>query len=321
MKEQEINELMNCELTRDGNVLTKQEKVAFERFLNTLKGASVVYRGANDSYLYNVYKTDSNNMHLLSQYLFMLGVKGMAFYKDKIKKVSILNVSNDVLCHIYDKLQKAFVKTDKFRSKTTRERLKKIIRRQPELKDFFTKTTRENWIDKISNLPEEDKQVIKDYYISFLHTIGLAGYGDYTYFTSTSLRKDVAEGFKGSSHGIVIVGWTNQKNIKCTYDHGAIDRVQSLGLPVIEPLYEEQCEITYKCGLLPHYIIGYHYGENLEKFEINPCVFDVNNERVRTEGLPINQNNFEKMMKGTNFKSYYMMLDEFYWTIEDIINL
>ena len=171
----------------------------------------------------------------------------------------------------------------------------------------------DEWCEKIESLPEEVKIAIKDYYISFLHTIEKAGYGKYSYFLSTTNSMKSAKYFRRHDivNGIIIVGWTNNKRIKCTDRPELKNIVDGYGFPTFNTVvYPEQHEITYKCGLLPHYIIGYYYKDS---FEINPYILKIEElGKVRRSGLPVNQELFLKFLSKTKFKSYYEVCDCFY---------
>jgi hypothetical protein len=67
-------------------------------------------------------------------------------------------------------------------------------------------------------------------------------------------------------------------------------------------------EITLKGGLLPHYIIGYFYLENgVERFELNPAIFKIEDSDWPLEGLPIDQTQFDERIRGTQFKKAFFV--------------
>ena len=94
--------------------------------------------------------------------------------------------------------------------------------------------------------------------------------------------------------------------------------VKRLGLPYCEtPVYPEQKEIALRCGILPHFIIGFKVGRY---FYVNPAIFRSmdNMEKLGTfrklctfkrniicNGLEVDQTNFEEFCRKTNFKRFY----------------
>jgi len=60
-----------------------------------------------------------------------------------------------------------------------------------------------DWCKKIDALPQIIKNAIKDYYMSFLHTIGKSGYGNYSFFLSTTKEESVAEYFRNNDEKTV----------------------------------------------------------------------------------------------------------------------
>ena len=143
-----------------------------------------------------------------------------------------------------------------------------------------------------------------------------AGYGDYSYFLSTTQKRQEANFFQHNDvdRGIITVGWTNAKRIKCIAGTDLRNIVSNHGFPTFNTVvYPEQYEVTYKCGLLPHFIIGFYYKD---KFEINPYIMDIDDmSKVRKDGLPVNQEPFLRLLSNTNFKSYYNVCDCFYWQL------
>jgi hypothetical protein len=82
-------------------------------------------------------------------------------------------------------------------------------------------------------------------------------------------------------------------------------------------VYPEQKEIALRCGILPHFIIGFKAGRN---FYVNPAIFRSmdNMEKLDTfrklctfkrsiicNGLEVDQTNFEEFCRKTNFKRFY----------------
>lgn len=299
------------DLTCKGKILNNKDKGEFYSFLESLKGSSIVYRGLNGDYLRRIYNTDTRNLPLLSELLFLYGDKGKAFC-DEFKYDNNINNTDDICFKL---ILSTLKETFKYENNDS------VNRRMPDFKrenctaiEEIISYDEQTWCEKIGRLSEKAKRNVKDYYISFLHTIGKAGYGNYSYFLSTTKKREQAERFRhwDAKTGIIIVGWTNDKRIKCVDCHDLKEIVSNYGFPTFDnPVYPEQKEITYKCGLLPHFIIGFYYKD---KFEINPYIFDIDNiSDVRRNGLPVDQKDFLEKISKTNYKSYFNVCDCFYW--------
>ena len=300
-------------LTLKGHPLNENDKRKFLSFWYRLNGASIIYRGVDGIYLRERYNTDSGDVKLLSDLLFLYGDKGEDFCKKFSVDYDINNTERICFVSIFKTLKDSFLKRDSNNSSVQRKMPSFVCDNHIAVEEILS-FNEDIWWEKIKELPEEVKIAIKDYYISFLHTIRKAGYGNYSYFLSTTRKERVAAFFRNNDieNGAIIVGWTNNKNIKCEDSLGLKEIVSSYGFPTFETVvFPEQHEITYKCGLLPHFIIGYYYQDS---FEINPWVLKISDmSKVRKEGLPVDQKPFLKLLSKTNFKSYYSVCDCFYW--------
>ena len=302
---------IKSDLTCKGKSLTDEEEKIFNSFLESLKGSSIVYRGLDDEYLKHVYNEDISNLLVLSDHLFLFGEKGKIFWHEFKFEYDFNNT--DEIC--FKSILKTLKETFKYESNDS------VNRRMPGFKrnnciaiEEIISYDEQTWCEKIGRLSEKAKRNVKDYYISFLHTVGKAGYGNYSYFLSTTKKRTQAERFRhwDAKTGIIIVGWTNDKRIKCVDCHNLKKIVSNYGFPTFDKsVYPEQKEITYKCGLLPHFIIGFYYKD---KFEINPYILEIDNiSDVRRNGLPVDQKDFLEKITKTNYKSYFNVCDCFYW--------
>ena len=300
-------------LTIKGDDLNENGKRKFLSFWVRVKGASIIYRGVNGEYLKKRYNRDSSDVKSLSERLFLYGVKSDIFCEEFRDDNDINNIERICFESILKALKDSFCKRDSNNFSVQRNISSFVRKNQETIQEIITYDEKK-WCDKIESLPEEIRIKIKDYYISFLHTIGKAGYGNYSYFLSTTKYIGEADFFRHNDieNGAIIVGWTNSKNIKCEDSLGLKEIVSSNGFPTFETsVFPKQHEITYKCGLLPHFIIGYYYQD---KFEINPWILKISDmAKVRKKGLPVDQTPFWELMSKTNFKSYYNVCDCFYW--------
>ncbi len=232
---------------------------------------------------------------------------------NKRKNLEVDELTNTVFSYIFYKLKKVFV-LNEINSENTKDAVRKFNRSNSGFIKFWKQKSLEEWLSLIEKLDEKDKQQVKDYYIAVLHTIGLAGYGRNSYFLSTSRRRDIGEILHIPNDGIEIVGWTRvgSKNI---YTPKRFDRnaktVKQLGFPVIKSdIFPEQVEITFKCGLLPHFIIGFFYDD---AFEVNPYIFESDSFlNVNQEGLPVCQAPFYERLKEVNYRSTYIEYDDMF---------
>lgn len=320
---QKLKDLLNKNLTCMGKTISKIEIELFETFLESLNRVTVVYRHIGESYLKKQYRANTKNIPLLSEHLFLFGDKGKLFYEtldQKYYNIDIAEKDSKVFGFIYNKMKKVFVEKALKSSKSI-DAIIAFSKSEPAFVSFWDNMTEGEWLDRINDLDEDKKLQIKDYYISLLHTVGLAGYGRNSYFLSTSRNATISEIMEFQKDGIEIVGWTKiSKN--GVINQGKIKRlskvVDSLGFPVVShAVFPEQEEITYKCGILPHFIIGYLYSNNY--FEINPHVLKMQDySSACRNGLDIDQSIFYQRLSEVGYKSTYMEFDDLFIQIPDI---
>lgn len=319
-----LNRLLNKTLTCKGNPVSEEEKKIFESFLNALFRVSVVYRHVGDSYLEMQYRTRTNNIELLSEHIFLYGDKGKLFYEELDQKTfnkDISEIKDEVFSFIYKKYIKVFVEKA-LKSHKTIDAVDTFCKKEPSFVSFWSNMTEEEWMKRIDKLDEKEKRKIKDYYVSLLHTVGLAGYGRNSYFLSTSRDMNIRNIMGWQNDGIEIVGWTkiSRKNV-ITYDktEKLSVIVKSIGFPIVShAIFPVQREITYKCGILPHYIVGYLYGK--DSFEINPYILKKQDfGSVCEKGLDIDQTLFYQRLSEVGYKSTYIELDDMSFQIPELI--
>jgi hypothetical protein len=319
-----LNRLLNKTLTCKGNPVSEEEKKILESFLNALFRVSVVYRHVGDSYLEMQYRTRTNNIELLSEHIFLYGDKGKLFYEELDQKTfnkDISEIKDEVFSFIYKKYKKVFVEKA-LKSHKTIDAVDTFCKKEPSFVSFWSNMTEEEWLKRIDKLDEKEKRKIKDYYVSLLHTIGLAGYGRNSYFLSTSRDMNIRNIMRWQNDGIEIVGWTkiSRKNV-ITYDktEKLSVIVKSIGFPIVShAIFPVQREITYKCGILPHYIVGYLYGK--DSFEINPYILKKQDfGSVCEKGLDIDQTLFYQRLSEVGYKSTYIELDDMSFQIPELI--
>ena len=312
--------LSNLELTCLGEKLSDSKKKIFKVFLNSLNKVTIVYRCLGDKYLNKQYKTSVDNINVLSKLIFLYGDKGKLFYEELDQKTfntDINKVGEREITFIYNKMKKIFVYKDISSPKTIKS-IELLSDKELDFMSFWKKISITKWKHMFDELSEKERIAVRDYYVAILHTVGLAGYGRNSYFLSTS--KDPNIGYEMNiNYEIEIVGWTNKKTSN-QYGKDFFDKnnqvIEKLHFPIISnQVFPSQEEITCKCGILPHFIIGYCYN-NGKTFEVNPCVFKKQDfHNVSQDGLPIDQSKFYLNLQKTNYKSTYIYLDDLYFQV------
>lgn len=296
-----------CLCNKSGVALSEEERQSFWNWIDKLcksKKVCFVFRG--DDKLRMQFNVDATDIDLLSHRLFMLGEKGFAFWKQCNDNTEFIkNDSEDALEYVWKKFNEKVCKL-KFEKENTLQRVARFLNENPEFEIYFGNEQNREAFMSFSQGKNSTK--IKDYYLSLLHTIGKSGNGC-SYFLSSSKSFKTACEFSKEENGIVIVGWVPKKGKKekmITYndmENNNMD-VSGLGLPTFhEPVYSDQHEICLKCGLLPHYIIGYI---TQNKFIVNPEALSEWNDNIPIQGMNIDQKDFAEILEATNYgRAFY----------------
>lgn len=312
------NLLSSLDFYIDVNAATETEKDHFVLFIQKLKSSRrvrFVYRG--DSNIFEQYKIEIGNLPLLACYIFCLGDKGRYFFQNRlVDRKSLFTL-------IWDKFHNKVCKLN-FASDSTRKRIPEFLKENPMLNNYFSDEHNKEHFEGLSQLSIAEANKVADYYLSILHTIGKSGNGE-SYFLSTSTKYSVADKFKGDNN-IIIYGWLPKKGIKkCIINYQDVGKysqfVKSMELPTHqEPIYPEQCEICIKCGLLPHFIIGFQYDN---RFYINPNTLKQWNDNIVYDGLDIGQEDFNDLFNTTKLEQSFIFIDGNYYVIskESVIEI
>ena len=201
------------------------------------------------------------------------------------------------------------------------KRIKTFCEKEKKFYDGIKKG--ETFVGVYEELKPEVKRKVNLYYLAVAHTIGDKEYKETSGFISTTTNAGIADRF---AHDACIFGWApcnlwKRKTRKKTIDiveTNQMSQMQSTGLPYCySAVFPNQEEIAIRCGLLPHFIIGYAVKQN---FYVNPAIFNAIDRmhemgtfreklryknRIQLHGLEINQENFEKFCQRTNFKKYF----------------
>ena len=300
--------LKSLEIYLDDNRATQTEIERFILFIQTLKSSRrvrFIYRG--DSNIIEQYNTDSKNLSLLAHYIFCLGDKGRYFFQSKLVGI------NSVFSLIWDKFHNKVCKLN-FDSEGTMERMSDFLNKNPMFNDYFSDEHNKEHFENFSLLSIDEANEVADYYLAILHTIGSSGNSN-SYFLSSSTNYLVAEEFKGDNN-IIIFGWLPKKGLKNRIiKYIDVEKnspfVKSLNLPICQaPIYPMQNEICIKCGLLPHYIIGFQHNN---RFYINPNTLKQWKDSIVYEGLEIDQKSFNDLLNSTKLKQSFIFYDGNYY--------
>lgn len=304
------------------SILNSSEKELFNSFLSkfsSVHNKRIIYRG--DDNLQTQYNADLNSLGDLSDRIFMVGMKSK-YFLDKNEIINFLNTDEDIFEYIFERINNKICQIQCY-NEQTKKRIYSFLENNPNIREYFSNPcNKKSFVKTINTLSQKEKLKAKDYYFSLFHTMGRSGNAN-SYFLSSSTSNKVVANFC-SSQGIILVGWLptkwfNQRSIEYNDIYNANKEIANLGLPIYhKALYPEQKEICLKCGLLPHYIMGFivNNGNDNKSFIINPAILkSMSNNRsiddIVQNGLYINQDkeNFERILSQTNYFRYYVFWD------------
>ena len=300
--------LNSLEIYLEDKKATQTEIDRFILFIQKLKSSRRVrflYRG--DSNIIEQYNVDSSNLSLLAHYIFCLGGKGRYFFQNKIVGINsvfslIWNIFHNKVCKL------------NFASEGTMKRMSDFLNNNPTFNNYFSEEHNKEHFESLSQLAINKANEVADYYLSILHTIGKSGNGK-SYFLSSSTNYLIVDEFKGDN-SIIIYGWLPKKGLKDRIiKYIDVEKnspfVKSLNLPTCQaPIYPKQNEKCIKCGLLPHYIIGFQHNN---RFYINPNTLRQWNDNIVYEGLDIDQKTFNDLFNATNLRQSFIFCDGNYY--------
>lgn len=262
----------------------------FCELLENLK-AIPVYRGVDNKYLKQFYNWDIQYPKNLATSLLMLGDKGVDFSRHKLDS-RIVSYEKSTIEGIFYAIHNILDK---------RTRSKYSCNYNVFHNYFLNSDNLTNFKESCKDLSDKDKVKVIDYYCSYIHTINGNGSEDrQSYFISTSKDYNQVKTFREKhGEGITIFGWVPDNKTPNIITYANInehnDYVEKLGLPTYpKGDYAHQQEICLKCGMLPHYILGFQ----IEKtFYVNPWLFlSPRNEKVANWGMFINQAKFQEAL-------------------------
>ena len=247
----------------NGEILTHAELLKLWGFLNLLIGSrysTFIIRSESNANLKAQYNFDTEMPNLLAQCIFMAGEKGRICW-ERIKYLDPGDTTLDNFRSICKSLKKDIKEGCKGNSNRSQKMQDFYSRNQKFCNDF-------DYIDKLVCIYEQlsinDRKRVNLYYLSIAHTINSHKYKRASCFVSTTTDSHVADQF---SSDVTIYGWVakaqmqkRKKSIEYVVTEN-YSHVKRLGLPYCEtPVYPEQKEIALRCGILPHFIIGFKVG-------------------------------------------------------------
>lgn len=308
-------------LKGNGEELTEGELRKLWEFYNMMSGSPnsrFIFRGESDRNLMNQFNADTKTPDILSECLFMTGEKGRICWADNegmdpddVSTENFLNICRSLARYIDDGIGAGGNRA---------RRIKDFCKKEEQFCNGIRNETL--LVEAYEKLGLEDKRKANLYYLAIAHTINDKEYRDTSAYVSTTINERVAGRF---THDACIYGWVPKNIWKSQARRKTIDfvdtnemsEIERTGLPYCSAVFPNQEEIAIRCGLLPHFIIGYAVDE---RFYVNPAVFDAIDRmhelksfrkmssykrRIQLHGLEINQENFAEFCQRTNFRKYF----------------
>lgn len=253
--------------------------------------AKIIFRGESNSNIRKQYKIASEQVQPLdiAKFLFLIGEKGKHFWNGIPLPFEIMDTGQEPAQYIWDNISC-------------------ILKENNISKPLFSEETSDKFIKEIEKLDDnKKKELLFDYYYSYIHTYRSKN----SHYLSTSESIHTALSFLGKKPGIIIIGWVPESNYNkmvikyedtCEYR----EDICSWGFPIFDTLYPKQKEICLKCGILPHFIIGF-YIPTTNSFIVNPNLFkdERNINDIITEGFNVDQSEFLTELKNTGYNKCY----------------
>lgn len=291
----------------------------FINFINFLQEGKVkiVFRG--EGRVNDIYKIDISNIEESSAKIFMFGAKGEYFWKQRNKLFK-----RPIDINFVTKLFNAFIKVFTMGAKNLRTQ-KRIDRFRSGNKDFvkfFLDLDNSKFMLRELLLLQNDEfqDTLLEYYFTILHCIGKPfNCGSIQLSSTTALS--TAKRF--ANKGIIYVAWISPDEsfhhsiMGNSYKSEIDEKLRQIGLPIVKDLsmYPEQKEISFKYGILPHFMLGYIYNG---LFVINPHFYKghMNFDDMYEEGFDIDQTNFDKEQCLTRFKRTFNSISGYRYSFD-----
>lgn len=309
-------------LKSDGESLSQSELLKLWEFYNLIRGggySKLIMRGESDENLDRQFFVDTTNPVVLAESLFLTGEKARNCWAD-ILFVDPENTSVENFERIIESLS-LYIHDGRRGMGRRAERLNEFVERNTA----FCSALED--IPKIASayrtLSDRDKIVANLNYLSISHTINSLKYKDASGFVSATTEPRVAARFAADA---MIYGWVPKNERDGIIRGRTIDYVAAcsdetlkrMGLPYPETaVYPEQREVSVRCGLLPHFIIGFTVGD---AFYVNPAIFSTIDRMhelrsfrelsrfkrdIQLFGMDVGQEHFEDFLRRTGYRRYF----------------
>ncbi len=308
-------------LKSSGESLSQRELLKLWEFYNLIRGggySKLIMRGESDENLNRQFFVDTKDPVFLAEFLFMTGEKARFCWTEKFF-VDPENTSIENFERILKSLSH-YIHDGRRGMGTRAGRLNEFVERNTA----FCSALED--IPKIASayrtLSDRDKIVANLNYLSISHTINSLKYKDASGLVSATTEPRVAARFAADA---MIYGWVPKNARKGRSRGRTIDYVAAcsdetlkrMGLPYPETaVYPEQREVSVRCGLLPHFIIGFTVGD---AFYVNPAIFSTIDRMhelrsfrelsrfkrdLQLYGMDVNQEHFFDFLRRTGYRRY-----------------
>lgn len=302
--------------TNEGDVLDDYNRRTFLNFVSEflpLKGKRIVYRGDSFQNIKSQFNEENIDNHLLSHYIFVMGTKARACW-DMTPILMVGNTEPKNFNSILHELREAL----KGFAKGSPSRVRKMKNFVSANKNFCHEVMNNSTMIELNyqRLDDDDKVFVNLFYLTLLHTLNSNGFGHRSTFLSTTTNYYWANRF---AKDIIFFGW-----YPTTGDFGRnggriineCHGVMYKGIPLSTPAYVEQNEISLRCGLLPHFMIGYKM-KVTDDFYVNPALINAANsgrayKDIIENGFYIDQSSFADLCRSSNFHCYFTVCEGHY---------
>ena len=305
-----------------GVELTQDELLRLWEFYNLFTGSvysRLIMRGESNENLDRQFYADTRNPVMLAERLFLIGEKARVCWtkncfvdSDDTSEENFMRICESLFQYLHDGVHGNGKRADKIRAFC--ERNVGFINSLENIPSI---------VKKYVKLNHSDRRAANLHYLSLSHTINSLKYRRASGFISTTTNAQVADHF---TEDVMIYGWVPRVTDTVRYVGRTIDNVvvgnskslKQMGLPYPDtPVYPDQKEISIRCGLLPHFIIGFSAGRD---FYVNPAIFPAIDRmheltsfralscykrHLQQWGLEVNQEGFEDFIRKTGFSRYF----------------
>jgi hypothetical protein len=299
-----------CKLSCRSELLDNKSNQVFHERISELNSSNstIIYRGINKRKLMEIYNVYEEKFPFeISEKLFMVGAKSNRYLTSTCSfGYAIDDCSEKLFEDIFKMINNVLLPS---KPSSTVQRFKD---RERNLASYFESLDNlTKFVSSINALPNSDKINARDYYISLLHHIEDKDFHPNSFLLSVSKMFGVANRFAGrGDNKVILLGWVPEQNKNIIFDYlndNIISLLKINKLPTYsESFYPHEYEISLKGGIFPHFLIGFLFWQNGNKyFEINPALLENTGGSWINRGFIINQSKFEDIIKHTQYNKYF----------------